>query len=1014
MNVLHPTSSQKVTFMDTTTTRASLVLQLIPSVHAQKYGRHDESVQLASAMQGLVIDKKHPVALEMTGTGQERRLLLRAKTPEGLAHAETQLRARLPQVTFLPCTERDDPFRLRPDETVSVTELHPGRASYLPLHSFDAQHTVMEDPVLGLLGALDALPADIRAIAQIALEPADPTWSDAYQRKAVEHALEPERQKDRQKMVLARVSSGAPSGGLLLLGGIVLAGLLLLHARPQRVPHWGYALGAQVLHGQWHQVWMGPHRLTLLGGVGVLLLLLCGVAWLQRVFVQMRKAPLYDMRSVAEKTSRNAYRVRIRCYVIGPAGGQYWRLFPALRGMRYWRPLPWRLFLSTGWMFLRHREVKRCGIWLFHSLIVAIAFLWHGTHVVYEWSIDTSRSCWQQMQQVQHERARREHYLARLIAAYRQYHQANGNFFRTRRVNTRRARRWIEHKTWWRGIHRAEHLIDVKSLAALWHLPADESVVNLAQVTYQRHQTRLLPLSLRTAQGNADTIGHSVHAGHSHAFGFPEDCLQSHMLIGGKSGEGKSTLMVHVAVRTMDHQNGLVLIDPHGDLAEDVLCLVPASRLDDTLFIDLSDENFAWGINPLDATMSKGRDKVIADLIKILSHIWASSWGPRMEIAFEYALRTLYEANKILCQQGEEKKQQQYTLLDVMALLTDESFCHSLLESIKDPFITRWWASYYDPLSIQMQRDRIDPVLSKVAKFESSIARHIIGQSLTTLDLTACVKEGKIVLVKLAKGMIGEDVARILGATIFGLLQIALEEQGNVPLQQRQHVPIFLDEFQTLEGVDWGVLAELRKYGATFFLATQSLEYLRTKQILPVVISNVKQFAIFRMSSEDAKFLSQELAVEPDDIVHLESLSCYLKLMYHQQQQATFSLQLSFPPTGNVEHAKQIRQRCQQRYMHATTDIDQALFEHLARQIAAIALPSPPSVSNEQKPGFARQDGGNRGRKGRQSAHPQYAPKEKETRVSPLHWNETVGPVPHLQEADEQDTCQEVDPHENG
>lgn len=139
-------------------------------------------------------------------------------------------------------------------------------------------------------------------------------------------------------------------------------------------------------------------------------------------------------------------------------------------------------------------------------------------------------------------------------------------------------------------------------------------------------------------------------------------------------------------------------------------------------------------------------------------------------------------------------------------------------------------------------------------------------------------------LVKLAKGMIGEDVSCILGATIFGLIQIALEEQGSMLIDQRKRLPIFLDEFQTLDGVDWGVLAELRKYGATFFLATQSLEYLRAKQILPVVISNVKQLAIFRMSSEDAEFLARELDVEPDDIVHLESLSCYLKLMHHYHQ----------------------------------------------------------------------------------------------------------------------------------
>lgn len=607
------------------------------------------------------------------------------------------------------------------------------------------------------------------------------------------------------------------------------------------------------------------------------------------------------------------------------------------------------------------------------------------------------------------------HILARLTAAYRQYHLANGNYFVPRHVSTHRAQSWLNKGTWWKGVNRSRHVIDVEALGALWHVPADEALPDLAHLAYRRSRSRLLPPGLQRAQQER-RIGFSEHAGHRVPFELPADCLQSHLLIGGKSGEGKSTFMKHLALRSMMEQLGLIMIDPHGDQVDQLLGLVPPDRLDDVVLIDLCDECFACGLNPIDATMTRGRDKAISDLIKILSNIWGSAWGSRMEIAFEYALRTLYEANKILCQQG--KEQQQYTLLDVMPILTEESFCHSLLEQIKDPFILRWWATYYDPLSVQMQRDRIDPVLSKVAKFESTIARRIVGQSLCSVDFTACIEQKKIVLVKLAKGLIGEDVARILGATILGFLNIALEEQGKREEAQRNQVPILIDEFQTLDGVDWGALAELRKYGATFCLATQSLEYLREKKILPVVLANVKQLAIFRMSADDAWTLHRELDVDPEDIVNLESLTCYLKLVHQRQQQPTFSLKLSFPSEGEKEQAEQIRTNCQRRYMRPVSDIDTEIFERLARQIGAtpsreIDKTSKGTKTQQKEEGHARQNGGNRGRKSQkkegivqQETSPSEAYDHQVGEITNMNWKETVG----LSEGETGEEEQEEDP----
>jgi hypothetical protein len=476
-------------------------------------------------------------------------------------------------------------------------------------------------------------------------------------------------------------------------------------------------------------------------------------------------------------------------------------------------------------------------------------------------------------------------------------------------------------------------------------------------------------------------------------------------------------LLEHLIQEAMRGRGGMVVVDPHGDLVEHTLRLVPEYRLDDVVLIDLAETEYAIGFNPLDVTMGHGRDKAISDLLKTFSHIWVNAWGSRMEVAFQMALRTLFEANAHLCQHDPYAgSSQQYTLLDVMPVLTDESFCHALLQHIEDPLIRRWWETYYDPLSLYMQRDRSDPVLSKVAKFESSIARHIVGQSQSTINLAHCVQEEKLIFIKLAKGIVGEDVAAVLGSTMLGLLQLALEEQAEET--QRKHLPLFIDEFQVLEGVDWATLAELRKYGASFYLATQSLDYLQesfNKQVLPTVLANVKQLAIFHMSARDARLLSQELGVAAEDITHLASYTCYLKLQYAGERAPTFSLTLTLPPRGDESMPQRIREGAHERYMRPAAQVDTQIKERLARTLGAQPQEEKGTSSGKHSDasasslgGMARQERGYRGRKSQEQKFSQEQGRPGAQEVTPMNWRETVGRPP----GDDQEE-QEEDLHEN-
>jgi hypothetical protein len=308
-----------------------------------------------------------------------------------------------------------------------------------------------------------------------------------------------------------------------------------------------------------------------------------------------------------------------------------------------------------------------------------------------------------------------------------------------------------------------------------------------------------------------------------------------------------------------------------------------------------------------------------------------------MENAFEMSLRTLFEANKVLvAQDAQNGPRMQYTILDVLPLLTNENFCQAILEQIEDDYLHRWWREYYKPLTLMQQRDVINPVITKVAKFESILARRIIGQSVSTLNFSQMIAERKIILLKLAKGVIGSDVAALLGATLLGLLQITLEEQGTKAQESRARFPIILDEFQILAGLDYGALAELRKYGATFFLATQSLEYLQKldEVLLPTVLANVKQLMIFSLSAKDAETLYKELGVEPEDIINLDMHTCYVKIPLGNRRQPTFSVQIAPPAQGDTIQAESIRTRCRVRYTCSADDIDGMLREAMLRSIS--------------------------------------------------------------------------------
>jgi hypothetical protein len=876
---------------------------------------------LEAVMQGLAIDERHPVALEIARTTRGRLFLLRATSCAALEHIAAQIQARYPQAEIRSLAE--DPLALKEGETVAVLELGPGAASYLPLRSWRERELPSEgtDPLLGVLAALSHLPGQMRVVVQLALLPLPPAWSRADRRRAVEHPLEPERQRQRRET--SSSGSSAPSTAAILLMGLLVALLLLWYRFSRRLPAWILRAGTLLLHGKNPQ--LTPSQLTVLVVcmAGIVLLLLAALFlfnWLRHRF---GRTTIYDMRLVAEKTGRSAYRARLRLFLITAEFSRQ----EALSVVRTEDSLS----ISDARDDAPHWPVvlRLCGKLSPLSLWQTFTNLCHRQKGVLNRGKDEVR--WE--------------VLERLSAAYRQYHLAAGGYFVPHRLSPDKAHRLLVRGSglmgsftgWEHDLRASRHVLSVADVAVLWHLPQAADLPALPLLERGRARNFLVPFELTT--GSGWRIGLSTQAGHALSVYLPAGFLRNNLLAVARTGKGKSTLFQHLAQAVLSGSmdtKGLFLIEPHGDLIHALSGLLPGWRQDDVVLVDLADQDYPPGINLLDATLGRSRDKAVDNLIGIFRHIWDNSWGPRTESVLEYSLKTLADANENLVRADRQHgPDRQYTLLDIVSLLRNISFRHAVMQQVTDPVLLHWWQQYYEPMDLRFQLEIASSVINKMAKFASTYtARRILGQPRSTIDLRDIVRTGKILLVSTANGVVGSDVGALIGSTLLGLFQVNLAEQAELPREQRQQFLVLIDEFQIYRGADFGsMLAELRKYGGSFGLATQSLAYLDRldRTLRYTVLANVDHLFAFAMSAEDARLLQELDGIEPDDITNLDDYTCYAKLTVQGHRLPVFSLRLDEPASGDSEQAQRVRLRNQQRFARPVDVVDAMLAQSLKR-----------------------------------------------------------------------------------
>jgi len=352
-------------------------------------------------------------------------------------------------------------------------------------------------------------------------------------------------------------------------------------------------------------------------------------------------------------------------------------------------------------------------------------------------------------------------------------------------------------------------------------------------------------------------------------FGIKQADRLAHMYIVGKTGTGKSTLLETLMRNDLSAGHGFALLDPHGDLVESVRDAVPAERRDDLIYFDVPDTSRVLGFNPLAPAAPAARPLVASSLIQALKKIWADSWGPRMEHILRNALLTLLD-------------QPEATLADILRLFNDAGFRRGALTRVESPTVRDFWLNEYEQYFWRLRAEAIAPIQNKVGAFLAHpILNRILTQPRSSFDLRAIMDEGRILLVNLAKGRLGEDAASLLGALLVSHIGSAGLSRATRPAASRRPFFFYLDEFHSFTtGSLGGMLSELRKYRVGMVLAHQYLGQI-DPAILEAILGNVGTLICFRAGFADAEILAQEFYpfLSPVDLTNLPNHAIYLRLM---------------------------------------------------------------------------------------------------------------------------------------
>ncbi|MBP9690770.1 type IV secretion system DNA-binding domain-containing protein [Candidatus Woesebacteria bacterium] len=426
-------------------------------------------------------------------------------------------------------------------------------------------------------------------------------------------------------------------------------------------------------------------------------------------------------------------------------------------------------------------------------------------------------------------------------------------------------------------------ILSVDELASMFHFP--NKTVETPNVQWLKAKTA--PVSAEVPMTGGTFIGHGYYRGVRRPVNLHLRDRMRHMYIIGKTGVGKSELLKEMIKQDIADGKGVCVIDPHGDLIDDTLRYIPPERAEDVILFDPSETERPMGLNLLEAQTEEQKHFITGAIINLMYKLYdpqrTGIIGPRFEHAVRNAMLT------IMCEEGS-------TFIEIVRVMTDQKFVQELLPKVKDPIIRRYWTDQIAQTSDFHKSEVLDYIVSKFGRFVTNkMMRNIIGQSKSSFDFRKVMDDGKILLINLSKGKLGEENSTFLGLLIIPKILAAAMSRVDTPEENRRDFFLYVDEFQNFATPDFAViLSEARKYHLSLTVANQFIGQM-DEEVKNAVFGNVGTMVSFRVGVTDASYLAREFQprFNESDLINIERFHGYMKTIVNNEPVEPFSVDMT-------------------------------------------------------------------------------------------------------------------------
>lgn len=457
------------------------------------------------------------------------------------------------------------------------------------------------------------------------------------------------------------------------------------------------------------------------------------------------------------------------------------------------------------------------------------------------------------------------------------------------------------------------YLLSPKELGTLYHLPNSDAVPHIVHVLAKKSEA---PQDVpKIGEHDISLFGITNYHNNFDKFGIKREDRRRHLYCVGKSGSGKSKFLELLIKADLENGEGIGVLDPHGDLVDDIIKFVPKHRIKDVIYFDPADINFPISFNPLEQVDEEYKMQVTIGFIYIFKRLFGTNWTDRLEHVLRYTVLALLDSPNT-------------TVLSILKMLTDKNYRQAIVSRIRDNVVKNFWVSEFAGWSEKFDAEAITPLLNKVGQFvATNMIRNIIGQPINKVDIRDIMDNQKILLMKVSKGLLGEENSSLMGSMIITKLYQAALSRADVPEDQRKDYYFYVDEFQNFATDTFSeILSEARKYRLNLTIAHQYMGQL-SNLVQKTVFGNVGSIVSFRVGADDAGVLAEEYnpIFKERDIINLGVREFYCKMSVNGEIREAFSARTIDVPKNETHYSKEIIENSRATYCMPRNEVEDIL-----------------------------------------------------------------------------------------